>query len=155
MKFNKQNSEKLNNTEIVYKRFILINGIGTNLHYFMIGKLLSNKTKIDKLLSMDQNKCYEIEGINEKNIAIMAKDNMLHIKAVDELQFKIGFILENVNIDQLKMLGDIFSSSDIVSTVNSYMQIKPNHQNIITNSEGTKIYILLNGNVITISGKTF
>lgn len=143
------------NNEIVFQRFMLINGIGTNFHYYIIGRLLSNKTKIDRLLSMDNNKCYEIEDGKSNSIAIISKNKELHIKSLDSEDFNIFFIIENVTLDQLAMLGATFESSEIIKTVNSYMKIMPDHQMISNNKKGTQIYVKREDNIITISGLRF
>lgn len=137
---------------MLYRQLATFQGITKVGHFNAIGKLFNNKSKIDRLLNMDDNKCYEIESYDGYNIAIICKNNILHITQTSHEIVDINFVIENINSNsQLSAIADFFSSDDVAVRLQRLIELSP--ENYLTwTAKNIKYYGFKKGQTVYLSG---
>ncbi len=146
-------NKKEKNEEELFPKLISASNISFAGHFSIIGDILSNTTKLKKLLSMPENKCYEIEK-NDFNICIIAKDNILHIQPVTEKKHSFRIVIENVYSYQLEPISNFLKHDDFCSYMAEVVKLEKGYFKKIK-INGVEIYTMLINDYVSISGKEF
>jgi hypothetical protein len=136
-----------------FTKLISASNIAYAGHFKIIGDILSNETKIKTLISMPENKCYEIEK-NDFNICIIAKDKVLHIQPVSEKKHSFNLVIENVYSHQLKSISKFLKHPDFCDTIDEVVKLEKGYFKSLK-LEGVSFYCMLVNDYVSISGKEF
>ncbi len=146
-------NKKEKNEEELFPKLISASNISFAGHFSIIGDILSNTTKLKKLLSMPENKCYEIEK-NDFNICIISKDKVLHIQPVSQKKHSFNLVIENVYSHQLKSISKFLKHPDFCDTIDEVVKLEKGYFKSLK-LEGVSFYCMLVNDYVSISGKEF
>ncbi len=137
--------------KFLFENFLAISNMTSSGHFSIVSNTIGNIQKINKLLTMSEDRCYEIEGANGYNIEIINKNGYLHVRPSSHYNDGVDFIVQNIKTkEQLDIIAKFFKQKNFVGTIEQSLDLKMSEYFIM--GSDIKFYIWFHNNIVYISG---
>ena len=142
-----------------HKTFMVAKGFQFGKHYTTLSTFINKKDRVDKVVSLNENRCLEFMIDDESSVEFIFKENVIYARPgqVDSNNIGIDLIIRNIsNQKQLSLISSLITGNKIVELVITLREISEGKIMVYNsvNDDSIKVYGMAidNGNTIVFDG---